>query len=161
MTKLELKEMIRKLLTEILTEDYLRRSITEIITEKLVFEVATPQIKIGRKQEKEDIEDEGPAKIPAPQKKNGNSLVEYKSKLSTEDRKRLHQSVVSDDGDTLDKSKIAGFQSSEMRALAEDTFQHQAEKAEEEKEKTKFTQTEIDLIQPNRANAILEATEKR
>jgi hypothetical protein len=154
MTKPELKEMIRKLLVEILTEDFIQKSVNEIVRNKITIEVSAPSFKIGKQKLEEDVEDDGPT---IPQKK---SLVEYKSKLSAEDRKRLHQKIQSDDGDVLDKSKIAQFDNPAMRALAEDTFQHQAEKAAEVGDPG-FTKEELAVLDVNKSLRILDAADKK
>jgi siderophore synthetase component len=165
MTKPELKEFIKKCFVEMLTEDFIQKSVNQIIKEKIVIEVGAPSFKIGKQKLEEDTEedDEEPARIPPPKKK-GNPLVEYKSKLSPADRKRMHQSVLIDgdpDNGRVDPSRVSLFKDPAMQQMAQDTVEHQLELAEQEKEKSKFTQAELDLVNPNRANAILDAVEKR
>jgi siderophore synthetase component len=164
MTKPELKEFIKKCFMEMLTEEFIQKSVNQIIKERIVINIPTPSFSIGKQKLEEDIEeDEEPTRIPQPKKK-GNPLVEYKSKLSPEDRKRIHQSVLIDgdpDNGRVDPSRVSLFKDPAMQQMAQDTVEHQLELAEQEKEKSKFTQAELDIVNPNRANAILDAVEKR
>ncbi len=164
MTKPELKEFIKKCFMEMLTEEFIQKSVNQIIKEKIVIEVGAPSFKIGKQRLEEDAEeDEEPANIPSPKKKV-NPLVEYKTKLPADVRKRIHQSVLIDgdpDNGRVDPSRVSLFKDPAMQQMAQDTVEHQLELAEQEKEKSKFTQAELDLVNPNRANAILDAVEKR
>lgn len=153
MTRKELKKLIRECFLEVLAEEFIQKSVKEVVQERIVINIPTPQIKIGK-----DSEEEAPLVVsPAISK----PLNEYKSKLPNDVRKKLLDKVVADDGDVLVASKINGFQNPQLRALAQDTLEHQAEKAEQQKEETKFSQAEIDLIQPQKALKILDAVDKR
>jgi hypothetical protein len=148
MTKPELKEFIKKCFVEMLTEDFIQKSVNQIIKERIVINIPTPSFNIERQPLEESTE------------RHTKQQLNYQSKLSVDARKKLHEKIVADDGDIIDPSKVNGFTNPQLRALAQDTVEHQAEKAEEIKD-VGFTKEELSVFDVNKSLKILDAADKK
>ncbi|MFA5189017.1 MAG: hypothetical protein WC460_06700 [Patescibacteria group bacterium] len=162
MTKPELKEFIKKCFLEMLTEDFIQKSVNQIIKERIVINIPTPSFKIGGDANDDSNNDvQGNLnEIPQTKLSEASSKINYQSKLSPEQRKKLHSKIVSDDGDIIDPGKVNGFINPQLRALAQDTVEHQAEKAAEIKN-AGFSADELRVFDPNKALRVLDAVDKK